>query len=459
VDYSYLFALWDYTDNIFQITETLFIIIPFIYQYGLFLYAKYSISSFWSPMLGKAERELGFRSRESTPLLNFHNTPSIVESSRLELPNVPRNASYALSDFEVELYTTTRLLQSDTTPVLYSLNSLLFLKPAHYGLVYPLSKADPAVSFCLTAQQAFTKYTLLTGTTPFYIPQGDFQRLNLLSLLKETFNIHHSLSHQTSALNLLRWAYKYNILHRRSIHNSHKLTSVKRLLSLGYFDFNIVDRNIWFSDQYGRDLLNAKQSKSSKSHDILQTSWKLLYQSTLGTTRQGLTWLSNTPLIDPKQSFQRLSFYEESFFFFLKRSYLFTTLNTHSLALRPALKGAGTDTLEAGESVQPLYQFISSLNSQKSLNGAFIKGSTSPSTTPDAGCSLDRDLVIVNFDKTFWSTLALNPLYNLTRPYNLLNQSLPTFLYKQDFSPTSSTYTLYYSMKSGDKSHVFIRTS
>jgi hypothetical protein len=54
--------------------------------------------------------------------------------------------------------------------------------------------------------------------------------------------------------------------------NSHKLTEVKKLLSIGYFDNSSTDLNVWFSDQYGRDLTNPKLNKSFNTQSLLKTS-------------------------------------------------------------------------------------------------------------------------------------------------------------------------------------------
>lgn len=134
------------------------------------------------------------------------------------------------------------------------------------------SKGWSSLDTCLGPNQSFKDFNLYNKVSPFYVSQSDYQKIAILSSLSETFHIHHPLKLQSLLSNTIRWAYKYNTLHRRSIHNSHKLTGVKRLLSLGYFDFNIVDSNVWFSDQYGRDLKHSKASKGASSDSILQKS-------------------------------------------------------------------------------------------------------------------------------------------------------------------------------------------
>lgn len=288
----------------------------------------------------------------------------------------------------------------------------------------------------------------MTKSSPFYISQGDFQQLVTLSSYEEAISIQQSLSNQKKASNLLRWSYKYNVLHRRSIHNSHKLTSAKRLLSLGYFDFNIADQNIWFSDQYGRNLSNPKKSKGASSHDILQTSWKLLYQTSLGGKDLNPSFFTEGGFSSIKDSFRRLSNYESSFFFFLKRTYLFAGLNSLVLPLSPALGNSSREGDSKWENMASIYSSISTLNSQTALLPLHEAADIQKPVYSKVVTSGDKDLVLVRSDKTIWALLNLNPLYNLTRPYNPVDHALLVFLYGQGLNNTHVLQNLTYSLPS-----------
>jgi hypothetical protein len=73
-------------------------------------------------------------------------------------------------------------------------------------------------------------------------------------------------------INSLRWSYRYNNLHRRSILNSHKLTGAKRLLSSGYFDSSSTSNNLWFSDQFARNLSFKKKTPSLDNLQLLKSN-------------------------------------------------------------------------------------------------------------------------------------------------------------------------------------------
>jgi hypothetical protein len=78
----------------------------------------------------------------------------------------------------------------------------------------------------------------------FYINTLTYQSLNLLISEPELLNLSNNLTRHNHMINSLRWSYRYNNLHRRSIYNSHKLTGAKRLLSMGYFDSSVTTNNM-----------------------------------------------------------------------------------------------------------------------------------------------------------------------------------------------------------------------
>jgi hypothetical protein len=78
----------------------------------------------------------------------------------------------------------------------------------------------------------------------FYFEDLNYQELNFLlnfsefKVLPEMLDIHNKL------IGTLRWSYRYNPLHRRSLYNSHKLTESKKLLSAGFFDTQSLSNNL-----------------------------------------------------------------------------------------------------------------------------------------------------------------------------------------------------------------------
>jgi hypothetical protein len=106
----------------------------------------------------------------------------------------------------------------------------------------------------------------------FYISNLSYQKLNFLSANPELMNLTASLQTQNQLINNLRWSYRYNILHRRTMHNSHKITESKKLLSAGYFDLSSTSSNVWFSDHYGRDLEVGVKNKSLNNTSLLRSN-------------------------------------------------------------------------------------------------------------------------------------------------------------------------------------------
>lgn len=85
-------------------------------------------------------------------------------------------------------------------------------------------------------------YTSLKGE--FYSSNFNYQHVNFISSLPEIWHFNLQLAAQGELVNSLRWSYRYSNLHRRTMFNSHKLTEVKKLLSIGYFDSTSTKLNI-----------------------------------------------------------------------------------------------------------------------------------------------------------------------------------------------------------------------
>jgi hypothetical protein len=78
----------------------------------------------------------------------------------------------------------------------------------------------------------------------FYITELSNSNLNFIINQPEALNASTYLNRQGTIANNLRWAYRYNVLHRRTTINSHKITEVKRLLSGGFFTSDISSNNL-----------------------------------------------------------------------------------------------------------------------------------------------------------------------------------------------------------------------
>jgi hypothetical protein len=420
---NFLIASWDFIDAKFHLSETLFVIVPLVTQYGFLVYVKYFFTSFWS-LRGPLNKFFDSNFPINQPLLK------IRDSFQKEISGIEKLSVSEPYRFEWSLYRAYLSL-----PFTYSLSpglniNLLHIKPEYYGIIgngkYEFS---PSLDKCIKPVSTFNHFKIYNKGTPFYIPQSDYQKISSLSSLSETFNIYHPLKLQSLLSNMVRWAYKYNTLHRRSIHNSHKLTSVKRLLSLGYFDFNIVDANVWFSDQYGRDLTHAKISKSSSSKSILQKSWELLYRSNFNNPFSNPIFVTGQTFLNSSNQFKNLSFYESSFHFFLKRTKLYLTLNSQSIKLRPNTRSNFIKGSIKADSLKSIYPLISTLNLQNSFGFGIHKFYNQLRGFEKNYSSNSKDVLLSRFDKIVWTPYTLETLYNITQTQSLLKQDLNFYIY------------------------------
>jgi hypothetical protein len=352
-----LIDLWDYIDGRFHISETFSIAVLFVLQYTLKTYTRLLFGTFWSPQkpLDRLIERFFYE-----PLRDYPTLDIILRSAPSVLPLSERY------QFERSFYRTLLALPLTRYPTLDLSSILAYISPGYYGVFRDYVERGTLIENCLALGRAFNAFRLYARLTPFYITQLDYQKLTTLSSLKESFNIYHPLKLQSLLSNTIRWSYKYNMLHRRIIHNSHKLTNVKRLLSLGYFDFGIVDSNLWFSDQYGRDLSHPKVSKGLSSKSILQKSWELLYRSNFNKTGYTSQILTGQPFLTPSNPFKNLSFYESSFHFFLKRVKLFLTLGSQPIKSRSVHGGNGVGLSSTG-GAKLIYPLLSLTSAQNSL--------------------------------------------------------------------------------------------
>lgn len=164
----------------------------------------------------------------------------------------------------------------------------------------------------------------------FYINHLNYQFLNNLILNKNIQLASINVVNQNNIAKTLRWSYRYSNLHRKTILNSHKLTSVKKLLGSGFFDSTSTKNNIWFSDNFSRIDTFTNLSKT------LNTHWLMMYKSNLGI-KQFNNYLTSNCLPSVNQNFNFLSFYESSFQFFLKRLYLYSGLDSNIFSSKPYL--------------------------------------------------------------------------------------------------------------------------
>ncbi len=159
----------------------------------------------------------------------------------------------------------------------------------------------------------------------FYIKDFTWHDLNNLVVSNNVFSqLSDNLRDQTRMFELHRWLYKYNVLHRKTLINSHKTTMAKKLLSTGFYDSTLSTSNIWASDFFSKTSEHASK--------ILKNEFRLLYNDMHIGNSETFGSKFELGLSQPKTTFKLLSFYETSFQFYIKRFFLFNNLGANNVA-------------------------------------------------------------------------------------------------------------------------------
>lgn len=155
----------------------------------------------------------------------------------------------------------------------------------------------------------------------FYLPFFTFNNLSSYSFnFFELWNFSSFAKNQINAAKWNRWLYKYSILHRRFLRNSHKITLTKKLFTSGFYDNKFFNKNTW----------NAAHTKGINV-PFLNNLNSIYYKNLLNTASPStLKW--QTQNLNPVQShFMKknialFSFYENSYLWVAKRFFCFNTI-------------------------------------------------------------------------------------------------------------------------------------
>jgi hypothetical protein len=132
--------------------------------------------------------------------------------------------------------------------------------------------------------------------------------LNYLTNFKELQFFTENVHSQFSIAKWNRWLYKYSILHRKILKNSHKLTIIKRLLNSGLYGSVNQNSNLWSIKK-----LNKFQTQNCNfSNQILNSFNYSKFPIKLSNHKIHINNSNNF-----FKKFHNLNNYESSFFFFL----------------------------------------------------------------------------------------------------------------------------------------------
>jgi hypothetical protein len=245
-------------------------------------------------------------------------------------------------------------------------------------------------------------------------------------------------------INTLRWSYRYNNLHRRTMYNSHKLTEVKTLISAGYFDLASTTSNVWFSDQYARDLEFGKKTKMLTSINLLKTNWNRLYSPSFGSTNLTGAFASSRSNTST-DSLSKLSFYEASFHFFLNRIKNFSSLRSTTLSSTPKVQSLPQAQNNLLDSTTNLYKHSLSHSLRAVPRGESYFTPHVPVSTNRldldgvAGTGSHSDVTLVKKDVDVLYLKTLEVMYNLTKTNSANPNTLYTYTYLGSTRDTNSS--------------------
>ena len=139
----------------------------------------------------------------------------------------------------------------------------------------------------------------------------------------------------TSSVNFAkwnRWLYRYSLLHRKSLKFSQKLIFTKKLMNTGFYNSSIFKKNLWNSVYFS--------SKNLKSHHMTTffDSYFNDFMSINYNKNFFVKSLQNTFVFDDKNNFLFFKFFETSYFWHLKRFFLFNALNKNNSFIKINLK-------------------------------------------------------------------------------------------------------------------------
>lgn len=188
-------------------------------------------------------------------------------------------------------------------------------------------------------------YSSILNSKTGLINLSDFtnnQLNNLIFNSPEANTITYSIRNHLDSIKWDRWLYKYSLLHRKSLKNTTKITLAKKALHLNFFNSKLTDSNIWASES----------SKYFMSDNATMSSFFNLYYSNLYKNPNSF----NSNIINSKLfisnntsdnfNLQLLNDYEDGYFFFLKRFYIFNNLLNNNYMSSVSIKNNSTTKLE-----------------------------------------------------------------------------------------------------------------
>lgn len=275
-------------------------------------------------------------------------------------------------------------------------------------------------------------FLLKSKTGLFFFDDFNYGQLNhFIFNFEELWGLNLFTKNQILGAKWNRWLYRYSILHRKILKNSHKLTTVKRLLNSGIYDSRIFEKNIWANEYF------TKVSANGAFAPLFEIYYKNFYNSNnMSKFNNHCLTTANSGAQD--NALNLLGFYETSYFWFLKRFYNFNTL--HGNFIKSKLKNNNSTLTNLNFSLETknnaLTQYYSTLAYAVKLRE---KGNSSFSHfNNDISCfnkiyddqnfehsfKTTKDFFALMSENTILSKENLNTMYWITAPVSEVNKIL-----------------------------------
>lgn len=150
----------------------------------------------------------------------------------------------------------------------------------------------------------------------------DFKNIN--DLFYKNLILSESLKSSLNFGKWNRWLYRYSLLHRKSIKFGQKLTFTKKLLDSGFYNSSIFKKNIWNSN-----IFNFKNMSSTHMTTFFDTYFND-YNVLNFFNKSFINSSNKTFAFNDSNSLLSLKFLESSYFWSLKRFFLFNGLENNN---------------------------------------------------------------------------------------------------------------------------------
>lgn len=264
----------------------------------------------------------------------------------------------------------------------------------------------------------------------FYLYDVNFNKLSsLMTNHSELGSLMNSISDQSKMFKWNRWLYRYNILHRKLMKNSHKTTLAKKLISTGFLDSSLMERNLWASDFF---------SKQKKPNKLISSTFNSLYGNSLNLNDKVDQQFMTLDPFSTKNTSDLLNSYENSYFYFIKRFHLFNTMSTNkinsSVNLTSLTKADLRTSVNTTENLISNHQsIISNLIKSKQLTNAHFDPT-----------NIKMDLMTVAQDGDMGNKPFFKDLINVNSDNDLLNSDNLEILSNLSNSLTANNYQYNY---------------